>query len=191
MQSRSDGSRRYFDGTILYTHVDSEGRNLLDYVSAMERALEGARSVLVLGTAGGSLASQLSRRGVRVTTVDNVAASFDLARRWFGMPAEVQCVHADARAFLNETPDRWDAIAVDVFDGVDVPRAMLGPEVGALLAKALNPGGRLVWNVADDAWSLPVFRVVKVLRAAGLAPKRRAVLDETAGNTLVIATVKG
>lgn len=188
MESKSDGSRFYLDGAVLYTHVDSEGRNRLDYVAAMERALVGARSVLILGTAGGALASQLCRRGIEVTTVDNVAASFDLARRWFGMPADVQCVHADALAFLDETVDRWDAVAIDVFKGAEIPWVMFGPAVGGLLVKSLRPGGRIVWNVADDTRSLTAFRVEKILRAAGLAARRVAVLDETAGNTLVIAT---
>ena len=43
LESKSDGSRLYLDGAVLYTHVDSEGRNRLDYVAAMERALVGAR----------------------------------------------------------------------------------------------------------------------------------------------------
>jgi spermidine synthase len=190
LQARSDGSRLYFDGAVLYTHVDSEGRNRLDYVTAMEEALVGARSVLILGTAGGALASQLCRQGIEVTTVDNVAACFDLARRWFGMPMEVGCVHADALSFLEKTVGRWDAIAVDVFKGAEIPWTMLGPTVSGLMVKALRPGGRIVWNVADDSRSLTAFRIAKILRAAGLAVKRVAVLDETAGNTLVIATLK-
>lgn len=190
LESKSDGSRLYLDGAVLYTHVDSEGRNRLDYVAAMERALVGARSVLILGTAGGALASQLCRRGIEVTTIDNVAATFELARRWFGMPADVRCVHADALLFLNETADRWDAIAVDVFKGAQIPQAMFGPDVGGLLIKALRPGGRIVWNVADHTRSFTAFRVARMLRAAGFAAKRAAVLDETAGNTLVIATLK-
>ncbi len=190
LESKSDGSRLYLDGVVLYTHVDAEGRNRLDYVAAMERALVGAQSVLILGTAGGALASQLCRRGIEVTTVDNVAATFDLARRWFGMPDDVQCVHADALAFLDETVDRWDAVAIDVFKGAEIPSAMFGPTVGGLLVKSLRPGGRIVWNVADDTRSLTAFRVEKTLRAAGLAARRVAVLDETAGNTLVIATLQ-
>ena len=35
LESKSDGSRLYLDGAVLYTHVDSEGRNRLDYVAAM------------------------------------------------------------------------------------------------------------------------------------------------------------
>jgi predicted membrane-bound spermidine synthase len=65
LESKSDGSRLYLDGVVRYTHVDCDGRNRLDYVEAMERALAGAQSVLVLGTAGGALASQLCRRGSR------------------------------------------------------------------------------------------------------------------------------
>jgi 2-polyprenyl-3-methyl-5-hydroxy-6-metoxy-1,4-benzoquinol methylase len=66
-----DGGRLYFDGPVLYTHVDSDGGNCLNYIEAMDGALGGARNVLLLGTAGGALATQLSRRGARVTAVDD------------------------------------------------------------------------------------------------------------------------
>jgi spermidine synthase len=105
------------------------------------------------------------------------------------MPTEVRCVHADALPFLSETVDRWDAIAVDVVNGAEIPWTMFGPAVGDLLVKALRPGGRIVWNVADDTRSLTAFRIAKMLKSIGLATKREAVLDETAGNTLLVATL--
>src|SRR5688572_5123554 len=78
-----DGGRLYFDGQVLYTHVDRNGDNCLDYIAAMGRALGEAENVLLLGTAGGALATQINRRGGRVTAVDDWAPAFDIARRWF------------------------------------------------------------------------------------------------------------
>src|ERR1035441_9287151 len=112
-EHRFDGSRLYFDNGALYTHVDSCGNNLLEYIAAMGEVLEGAKSVLLLGTAGGALATLLSRRGVSVTAIDNWPNAFDIARRCFHLPQDVECIPADAIEFLRSTSRQWDAVAVD------------------------------------------------------------------------------
>ena len=181
-----DGSRLYFDSGALYTHVDAEGNNLLRYITAMDRALRGADSVLLLGTAGGALATQLSRRSAAVTAVDNWPAAFEIARRWFHLPAEVECVQADALAFLRTTANQWSAVAVDVFHGVEIPDAFLTRDIGFLLARVVRPGGLIVWNVADSPRSWPARWIAKALRLEGLAPTLVSVMDGDVGNTLVV-----
>ncbi len=74
VEYRFDGSRLYFEGPSLYTHVDANGTNQLDYIAAMGQAMAGKPSVLLLGTAGGALATQLSRAGASVTAVDDCSA---------------------------------------------------------------------------------------------------------------------
>lgn len=183
-----DGSRHYYDGSVLYTGVDAAGNNTLDYVDAMARALPRSGEVLVLGTAGGALATLLHREGACVTAVDVWPQAFSLARRWFHLPAAVTCVGADAAAFLHATPIRWPAIAVDVFDGLAIPPSMLAPETGAALARALAPGGVIVWNVAAGLNELDTRRVLRTLRLAGLAARAESVRgDHRLANTLVIA----
>ncbi|WP_312165556.1 hypothetical protein [Phenylobacterium sp.] len=189
LERQRDGSRLYFDGGALYTHVDSGGKNLLGYVAAMERALAGAKSVLLLGTAGGALATQLSRSGVRVTAVDNWQAAFEIARRWFHLPPDVECVHADALEFLRTTPRAWSAIAVDVFHGVEIPEAILTSDIGSLLARAVTPGGLVVWNVADGPKSWAAQWIAKALELEGLAPSLVSVMQGV-GNTLVVCRTK-
>jgi len=181
-----DGSRRYYDGPALYTHVDAQGGNRLAYITAMERALAGAPTVLLLGTAGGALATQLSRAGVAVTAVDDWPAAFELARRWFHLPNNVECVHADALALLRETDRQWSAVAIDVFQGVEIPDDMLTADLGPLLTRVVEPGGLIVWNVADGPGSEPARQIVKSLRLQGLKPSMVSVIDPDVGNTLVI-----
>lgn len=183
---RFDGSRLYFDGPALYTHVDAQGGNLLAYISAMEQALAGAPTVLLLGTAGGALATQLSRAGVAVTAVDDWLTAFELARRWFHLPDDVECIHADALALLRETDRRWSAVAIDVFHGVEIPDDFLTTDVGQLLTRAVEPGGLIVWNVADTPGSWPARWIVKALRLQGLQPSMVSVIDGDVGNTLVV-----
>ncbi|HEY3814537.1 MAG TPA: methyltransferase domain-containing protein [Caulobacteraceae bacterium] len=181
-----DGTRFYFESGALFTCVDAHGNNLLRYVKAMEQALARASTVLLLGTAGGALATQLSRRGVSVTAVDNQAEAFEVARRWFHLPPEVECVHADALEFLRSTGRQWDAVAVDVFNGSDIPKHLLTAETGTLLARVVRPGGTIAWNVADGFQSKTAQRVAKALRLAGLSPLLVPVIEEGLGNTLVV-----
>ncbi|MDI6624953.1 MAG: hypothetical protein QME55_09505 [Brevundimonas sp.] len=184
----SDGSRHYYDGGVLYTGVDAAGTNTLDYVDAMALALPRSGKVLVLGTAGGALATLLHRAGACVTAVDIWPQAFSLARRWFHLPAAVTCVRADAAAFLRATPTLWPAVAVDVFDGLTIPPSMLARETGASLARVLSPGGVIVWNVAAGLNELDTRRVLRMLRESGLAARAKSVRgDHRLANTLVIA----
>lgn len=180
------GSRLYIDGRALYTHVDAMGDNLLRYIEAMARQLHGASDVLLLGTAGGALATCLSRRGAKVTAVDNWPMAFEIARRWFHLPSDVDCVHAEALAFLRATPRRWPAIAIDVFKGERIPKAFIVGDVGAALTRAVDPGGLVVWNVADSPNSHAARQIETLLQVEGWAASRIAVMDADVGNTLVI-----
>ena len=186
VESPDDESRLYYDNGTLHTHVDAGGNSLLGYVTAMSRCLEGATSVLVLGTAGGALATQLSRRRASVTAVDNWPIAFEIARRWFDLPDDVECVEADALEFLRTTKRQWDAIAIDVYLGTEIPDAMLTNEVGVLLEKRLRPDGVIVWNVAECPQSDTARRIANALALAGLAPSLVSVLAGGVGNTLVV-----
>jgi spermidine synthase len=186
VEHKSDGSRLYFDGSALYTHVDAVGGNLLAYISAMERSLAGAPTVLLLGTAGGALATQLSRAGVAVTAVDDWLTAFELARRWFHLPDNVECIHADALALLRETDRRWSAVAIDVFQGGEIPDNFLAADLGQLLTRVVEPGGLIVWNVADSPGSEPARWIADALRLQSLQPSMISVIDGDVGNTLVL-----
>lgn len=185
-EDRAKGSRLYVDGRALYTHVNAVGDNLLHYIEEMANQLYGRPEVLLLGAAGGALATRLSRRGATVTAVDNWLTAFEIARKWFHLPAEVICVHADALDFLRSTRQSWPAIAIDVFDREKIPNKLITVEFGAALSAAIEPGGVVVWNVADSARSAPVRRIETILRRQGWATSQIAVLPGNVGNTLVL-----
>lgn len=186
MESLADGSRRYFDGPALYTEVDAAGNNRLGYVAAMERQMTDASSLLLLGTAGGALATRFSRAGRSVTAIDNRAKAFEIARHWFHMPAEVECVCVDAVQFLLDNTRRWDAVAVDIFQGTEIPDAMFSADVGTALARAVSPGGVVVWNVADSQTAWPVYVIRRMMVVAGFVAEVVPVLHHDIGNTLVV-----
>ncbi|MER6477696.1 class I SAM-dependent methyltransferase [Streptomyces filamentosus] len=99
--------------------------------------LGSPKTALDLGPAEGENAAFLARAGVEVTAVDFSRAQVERARRlWDGEP-RLTFVHAEACAFLDQTPHRFDAIystwgAVWFTD----PDALL-PRV----ATRLTPGG--------------------------------------------------
>ncbi len=186
VELQDDGSRAYIEGDALYTHVTGAGENLLAYVETMRGALSNAPKVLLLGTAGGALATALSRQGTEVTAVDDLAWAFVAARRWFQLPDQVECVHADALAYLGATTRRWSGIAVDVFRGVEIPDQFMTPEFGALLLRALEPGGVIAWNVADGPASWTVALVARAMRQIGLVPHLIQTADDEWSNTVVV-----
>lgn len=186
VELQDDGSRAYIEGDALYTHVTGAGENLLAYVEIMREALLDAPRVLLLGTAGGALATELSRRGTEVTAVDDMAWAFAAARQWFHLPEQVECVHADAMVYLGATTRRWTGIAVDVFRGVEIPDQFMKPAFGAMLLGALEPGGVIVWNVADGPASWTVAWVARAMRQIGLVAQLIQVAEDEWSNTVVV-----
>ncbi|MGZ3371628.1 MAG: spermidine synthase [Caulobacteraceae bacterium] len=186
LEQRRDGSRLYLDGGVLYTHVDSHGNNLLHYIGAMKRVLAEAPDVLLLGTAGGALATELSRMGAAVTAVDNWLRAFDIAREWFHLPPTVECAHDDAVTFLRQTARQWSAIAIDVFQGTCIPDSILTSDVAALLVRRTKPNGLIVWNIANALDARESRWIAKALQLQGLTPTTVSVLDADVGNTLIV-----
>jgi hypothetical protein len=89
-QERKTGARLYVEEGVKQSYVLPGGSAGLDYVRLMVRVLKGAPDIILFGCGGGGLASELHSRGCRVTVVDNNPISFEIARRYFWMPASVR-----------------------------------------------------------------------------------------------------
>jgi len=96
------------------------------------------RHVLMIGCAGGTLATMLSRAGVRVTLVDIDPLSFEIARRYFHMPETVNCHAQDGGGFLRRTRDRYDAVILDAFMDAIIPPHLLTERFFQLVKSRLN-----------------------------------------------------
>jgi len=123
--------------------------SLLDYVHAIFGQLRQmqAQSVLMIGCAGGSLATMLSRVGCSVVAIDVNAQAFVLARRYFGLPTEVECRVADGFDYVLTTRRKFDAIVVDAFHGGRVASKLLSEAFFAQAAKRLQAYGVIFVNV--------------------------------------------
>ena len=132
----------------------------------------------MIGGAGGTLATMLTRRGIRVTLVDINPMAFDIARLYFHMPAAVECHVGDGAAFLGQTPARYDAIVLDAFSEEKIPRHFLKAAFFRLVKLRLKQGGIFLINVTvlDDedpvpdgiCWALKTaWRKVRLLDSDG------------------------
>ena len=153
------GAIAYWQGEYCQSRADKNGVSLLDYIHAIFGLLrqKRAQTALMVGCAGGSLATMLSRVGCDVVAIDVNPQAFVLARRYFGLPAQVECHVADGFDYLLATRHKFDAIVVDAFHGGRIASELLSQAFFAQAAKRLRAGGAIFTNVhvASDSDSMP------------------------------------
>jgi spermidine synthase len=171
LRGRADGSHAYASGGWYHSHADRNGISLASYVHALYGLSEQARAerVLVLGCAGGTLATMFARAGRQVTAVDIDPDCFALARKFFGLPVDVECHVGDGRDFLAANDAPFDAIVVDAYHRHAVPSHLCSAEFFALVHQRLAPNGLVLLN-AVLAHDLDRFadQVAAGMAAAGL-----------------------
>jgi spermidine synthase len=132
----------------------------------------------MIGCAGGTLATMLSRAGVQVSLVDIDPLSFEIARRYFHMPQTVDCHVRDGADFLRRTATRYDAAILDAFADAVIPPHLLTERFFRRVKSRLNRGGLFLVNIVvmDDDDPVPdriargmrkVWRDVRLLDADG------------------------
>jgi spermidine synthase len=144
------GATAYYQNGCYHSQADRRGFSLCTYIHAMNEIIRQrrARNVLIVGCAGGTLATMLRRLKCRVTVVDIDPAAFVIARRHFHLPSDVRCVRRDGVAFLRAARKTYDAIVVDVFDtDNNVPRAFTHAGFFGLVRAAMTAGGTLIMNI--------------------------------------------
>lgn len=149
LRSRTTGSCIYSQGGIYQSEADSRGVSLASYVHAIHGlvAQRAAKSVVVIGCGGGTLATMLTFNGMSVSVVDVNPTSFDLARQYFSLPADVPFHLGDGKTFLNETEATFDAIVVDVFVGDMIPAHFRSPDFFETVRRRLTSNGIVLFNV--------------------------------------------
>jgi spermidine synthase len=183
-----DSSRLYLEDDSVQTQVDRAGRAALDHVRRMSLILQTAPSVLVLGAAGGALATLLDRRGAEVTAVDDFASSFELARRWFGLPPSVRCVHDDALQFVASARRQWTGIAIDLFRGADVPAHVKSERFVQALACAVESDGWIVWNAPGPPDSVECRSIAALIGSSGVFGTPQTLTGPSMSGVLIVAS---
>ncbi len=150
VERRDDGARAYLQNGQLQSWALPGGVSLIAYVQAIRAILVQARChrIAVLGAAGGTLGTMMAAAGAAPVLVDVNPEAFELARRFFWLPDAVECVVADARQFLADRAELFDAIVLDTFDGDDaLPPALSTAAFFDLARRRLLPQGLLIVNV--------------------------------------------
>ncbi len=149
-RSKRDGTCTYYQGSSFHSQANQEGVSTCAYVHVMYSIIRqsGARNVLLIGGAGGTLATMLHRLGCTVTVVDHNPHAFTLARKYFHMPAGIECVVGDGWSYLMETKNRYDAIAIDAFSSDEtIPRQFITDDFFGVVKKVLGKCGVVAMNV--------------------------------------------
>lgn len=149
LRSRNTGSCIYSQGGSCQSEADSRGVSLASYVHAMHSLVVqcAAKSVVVIGCGGGTLATMLTYSGMSVSVVDVNSTSIDLARRYFSLPADVPFHLRDGEAFLKETDATFDAIVLDAFVGDQIPSHFCSQAFFETAHRRLAPNGVVLFNV--------------------------------------------
>jgi len=122
------------------SEADHAGVSLAAYIHAIHHFLRQieSRSVLMIGCGGGTLATMLRADGVKVTIVEINPRSFEISRRYFHLPDDVECYVGDGRSFLRASKRRFDAIVLDAYDGNRLPATMRTPAFFKLVKSRLH-----------------------------------------------------
>lgn len=143
-------------GTIIYeqageyqSECDKDGISLAAYIHALFGLVceAKAKSVLMIGGAGGTLGSMLARKGCNVTIVDIDPTAFPLARAYFNLAESVRCEIGDGRDFLLSDAGSYDAIVLDAYHGARIPAHLQSLSFFRLVKSRLTPGGALFVNI--------------------------------------------
>lgn len=183
----------YKQGGYCQSEADADGVSLASYVHAIFGLLAQLPpdSVLMIGCGGGSLGTMLARKGVKVSIVDDNPHAFDIARKYFHLPDEVECHIADGRDFLRADSNCYSAIIMDAYVGSVVPKHLQSKSFFRLAQGRLEQKtGLLIANVVTkhDFDSAPdraatemadVWNDVRVLDIRGMRHRNALVM---AGN---------
>jgi len=186
LQDNRSGRLSYWQANDHHSVADRFGVSLAPYIHALFGLLcqKRPRRVLVIGCGGGSLATMLARKDVAVTLVEVDPRAFAIARRYFHMPASVECRVGDGAEFLRGNSSRYDAIVLDAFAGGRVPRHFLTNRFFRLAKTRLKRGGIVLVNIVVGRDDDPLFAAMA--KATAVWRNRRLLDVKSASNRNVI-----
>jgi spermidine synthase len=147
--------RVYFQDGLIQNRMFSDGQPYTFYTFALEALARSyrpdMRTALVLGLGAGVVPSRLAARGVDVTAVEIDPASFEVARRYFGLDtSRFRALQADARTYLRRCSGGHDVVVVDLFHGDGTPDYLVTRDFFADLRRCIDERGVVVFNTFAD-----------------------------------------
>ncbi len=128
--------------------------SVIAYPNYMHLALTlkpDAKRVLVLGLGGGAITKRMWRDypEMRIDSVEIDPVVVDVAERYFGLPEDerLSVTVADARRYIQASPDTYDIIIVDAYYADSLPFHLTTSEFFREVKKRLSPDGVVAYNV--------------------------------------------
>lgn len=149
-RSKSDGTCTYYQDDCFHSQAHSDGVSTCVYVHVLHEIIRQSKAhrILMIGCAGGTLATMLDRIGCKITVVDINPHAFRIAKSYFQMPGHIKCVLQDGVTYLEKTRKRFDAIVIDAFNPDNsVPDAFTTAPFFRTVKKVLTSSGIMVMNV--------------------------------------------
>lgn len=148
-KKKSTSTITYEQGGCCQSEADGSGISLASYIHAIFGLIlqTKARKVLMIGCAGGTLATMLAQAGRAVTIIDVNPASFILAKQYFALPDSVECRIADGKSFLYSDTKLYDAIVLDAFHGDHIPAHLKSLSFYYLVSDRLSRRGAVFANI--------------------------------------------
>jgi predicted O-methyltransferase YrrM len=184
-----DGSTIYYQGIGIQSRGDAQGETLLGYgrMICCLAIAAAARSALVIGCAGGTIATSLHRRGIETVAIDTNPHAFALASRYFSLPPELETHVADGRTFLERSPRNWDVVILDAYNDTSIPTHLATAAFFRLASTRLSDTGLIIVNVVtQSARDRHADRIASAMNEAGLRVRLFDDTDDKGGNCLVV-----
>jgi spermidine synthase len=112
---------------------------------------EPPKRIAALGTAGGTVPRAYAHYfpDTRIDAVDIDPELFKIGHEYFDLQRRPQLreIAQDARPFLRQTDERYDAIFVDAYRQPYIPFYLTTKEFFELVRDRLNPGGSVIVNI--------------------------------------------
>jgi len=186
LERADDGAREYWQGQALHSLANPSGESLFGHIHAMAHLMRNARTVLVLGGAGGSLATLCARQGAAVTVVEIEPQAHALARTYFNLDPRVRWITGDAAAFMAGCSTPFDGIALDAFDCRGGARLHDEAEKILAIAEKLTRHGVLTANLAGLDGPAPfAWDLTCALAKLGAPASLLRALDGEEGNEIL------
>ncbi len=191
LRSARDGSISYFQNGCFHSQSTKKGISLCAYVHVIHEIIRQSheRNILIIGCAGGTLATMLRRLHCKVTVVDINFLAFRIARDYFQMPKDVRCIRRDGIAYLRTTRKKYDAIIIDVFGNHNqVPNAFTDARFFKKVGNALSPSGRMIMNViTKDDGDQHADNIARHAESTGMKVTMFDWKGENDRNTLIVS----
>jgi len=124
-----------------------DGTGLLDYIyfirTMLSKFSKGSETLLI-GLGGGTLCSEIQKKGLNVEVVELDSRLPYLAKKYFGLDRNTKIITDDGRHFLQTTEKKYDLIIFDAFLGENPPWQLLTQETFAKVKSMLKPDGKFM-----------------------------------------------